>query len=94
MADIEYRVKATDLHDRMSPYKSFYASYEENFPHVALNISLETAEGVWKHLLITEIAYSISSDDISMNSKEKKCIFASQGFFLYLAVHLWTMIKE
>jgi hypothetical protein len=36
MADIEYKVKATDLHDRMSPYKSFYASYEENFPHVAL----------------------------------------------------------
>ena len=79
MADIEYRVKATDLHDRMSPYKSFYASYGENFPHVPLHISLERAEGVWKHLLITEIAYSISSDDISMKSKGKGSVDICNG---------------
>jgi hypothetical protein len=36
MADIENRLMVTDLHDRMSRYKSFYASYEDSFPHVAL----------------------------------------------------------
>jgi hypothetical protein len=58
MADIENRLMATDLHDKMSPYKSFYAVYEDSFPHVALKISLDRAKGVWKHLLNTENAYS------------------------------------
>jgi hypothetical protein len=64
MADIEIRLMVKDLHDRMSPYKLFYASYEDNFPHVALEISFDT---VWKHLLNMENAYSILSDDIFTN---------------------------
>jgi hypothetical protein len=36
MADIEYRLKIT--FNRMAPYKMFYALYEDDFPHVALNI--------------------------------------------------------